>query len=133
MKTQSRKRFLILFLIVLLLLVLSLAALLFQHLGAVQGQTADIYQDGTLIRTIDLNGIEQPYTFTLEAPDGGYNTIRVEDGKIGVVDTDCPDKVCQNTGMISDSAYPITCLPHRLVIQIEKDASQPESIDSIAR
>ncbi len=61
--------------------------------------------------------------------------IRVEPGRIAVTAADCPDKVCVDAGWRSDSASPIVCLPHRLVIRIEKDAAaDPGGIpDAVAR
>ena len=130
-KTHHSKKFIIPFLSVGLLLVLSGAALWYQHMNASEGKKALIYQDGALIQEVALTGIGKPYTFTVEDPDGGYNTIRVAEGQIGVVETDCPDKICQDMGMISSTLYPVSCLPHRLVIQIEGE--EGEALDSISR
>lgn len=131
MKTHHSKKLIIPFLIVGLALVLSITALWYQHRSAAEGRKALIYQDGAVVQEVPLTGIDEPYTFTVEYPGGGYNTIRVEEGRIGVVDTDCPDKICQDMGMISSTLYPISCLPHRLVIQIEGEES--EALDSISR
>lgn len=79
---------------------------------------AQIYQDGELLRTIDLNAVAVPYEFTIECDDG-INTIYVEHGAISVKFADCPDQICVNQGSISDSLVPIICLPHRLVIKIQ--------------
>ena len=83
-----------------------------------QDMIADIYQDGNLIRSIPLNHVEEPYIFTLTDTDGGTNTIEVRQGSIGIIAADCPDKICVNQGFIINSLTPITCLPHRLVIEI---------------
>ena len=65
----------------------------------------------------------EPFEFTL-ADERGSNVIRAEHGRIAVVAADCPDKICVNAGWLSDSASPIVCLPHRLVIRIEKNAAE---------
>ena len=83
-----------------------------------QDMIADIYQDGNLIRSIPLNHVEEPYIFTLTDTDGGTNTIEVRQGSIGIIAADCPDKICVHQGFIINSLTPITCLPHRLVIEI---------------
>ena len=113
---------------ILLLLCLSAGALLWQHFHAVPGTVALIYQDGELIRQIDLSHISEPYSFTIESTGGGYNTIYVETGRIGVSDADCPDRICQKMGMISDSSHPISCLPHRLLIKISGGSSDLDAI-----
>lgn len=80
--------------------------------------TADIYQDGQLLRHIDLSSVEEPYTFTVSSSDGGVNVIEVRPGSIGIISADCPDKLCVHQGFIHNSILPITCLPNRLVIQV---------------
>ena len=83
-------------------------------------KTALLYQNGQLLRRIPLTK-DADNTFTIESDGGGSNTIQVAHGKIGIIDADCPDKLCVKMGMVSSAAYPISCLPHRLVIQIEDD------------
>ena len=58
--------------------------------------------------------------------------ITSQDGRnVRMIAADCPDKVCVDTGWIGNGAVPIVCLPHHLVIRIEK---QPQNdIDSVAR
>ena len=96
----------LLFLVVALLLVLSLVAVFFLNSHNEQGEIARIYQDGKLIREVSLTDVASPYEFQVEASDGGYNLIRVEKGAIGIKDADCPDKICQQRGMVSDTRSP---------------------------
>lgn len=131
MEKSVKKRYLFPALSLFLLLLLSVLMLWYQYQSRKPAARALITQNGSLIREVSLTDVDAPYTFTIESPQGGYNVIRVEEGKIGVTDTDCPDKICQNMGMVSSSVYPISCLPHRLVIQIEGDLS--EGPDSVAR
>lgn len=100
------------------LLVLSAAAGAFLWFGRGEARTARVYQDGVCIRSIDLSLVDAPYSFTVEW-EGGYNIIEVERGRIRVSEADCPDGICVRRGWVSDSAAPIACLPHRLVIQLE--------------
>lgn len=97
-------------------------------------KTAVLYQDGELLRRIPLTE-DSEETFTIESSGGGSNTIQVADGKIGIIDADCPDQLCVKMGMISSTAYPISCLPHRLVIQIEDETADKEDppIDAITQ
>lgn len=81
------------------------------------GVVAQIRQDGVLIRTVALT-VSEPYEFTVYDSSGGENRIRVEKGKIAVVEANCPDRVCVHQGFIGTSAVPIVCLPHRLVITV---------------
>ena len=97
-------------------LLLSVAAGLILYLGPAPGTVANIYRDGVPVRSVDLSLVTEP-------DERGSNVIRVEPGRISVAEADCPDGICVKTGWISDSAAPIVCLPHRLVIRIEQTAA----------
>ena len=79
--------------------------------------TVQIVQDGKCIKEIDLNEVSRPFTFTVEDPNGGSNKILVEPGRIRIDEADCPDQICVKRGWLSNSAAPIVCLPHKLVIR----------------
>lgn len=83
------------------------------------GTMATLWVDGLLYEEIDLAAVAVPYEFDVET-EYGTNTVRVAQGEIGVIWSDCPEQVCVNQGSIESAAIPITCLPHRLVIQIEE-------------
>ena len=91
-----------------------LCAILVRNTGG--GNTASIYSDGKLIKTIDLrNAADQ--TFTVYSEDSGYNVITVKDGTISVTDA-------VMTAPISDGIQPIVCMPHKLVIRIETNRTE---------
>lgn len=92
------------------------------------GRVAEVVQDGKVLLTIDLDRITQPYTFTVEWPEGGTNTIRVKPGGICVETADCPDKICVEQGWLEDRASPIVCLPHRLVIRLRGETQGPDAV-----
>lgn len=89
---------------------------------------ARIKQGDYIIRKIDLNDITEPYEFEITDENGGHNTIRVENGRIAVVDADCPDKICVNQGYISNGTVPIVCLPHKLSVTIEDKNTQTDAV-----
>ena len=105
---------------VLLLLSLGAASLIF--LKPTSGSVANVYLDGELIRSIDLSEVTEGYEFTVQS-ERGINVVRVEKGRICVKEADCPDKVCVRSGWLGSAAAPICCLPHKLVIKIEKDGN----------
>ena len=89
--------------------------------------TAYIYQEGNLLEAINLSSVTTPYSFTVSAPDGGYNTIEVRKGAIGITDADCPDTLCVSMGYADSSLLPLVCLPHALVIQVvETSDTEPD-------
>ena len=111
---------------------LSGAALLWQHHNTNADKLiANVYLDGECVRSIDLNRLTEPETFTVSGP-AGENTITAEPGRICVSHADCPDQVCVNMGWRSDGKMPIVCLPNRLVIEIEDSAQDTETpIDGV--
>jgi len=94
------------------------------------GSTAVIIQNNEEIYRIDLSKVKDPYTIRIDKPEGGYNIVHVEKGKICVSEASCPDKICVNTGKISDSLKPIVCLPNKLMVLIEneKDPGVPDTL-----
>ena len=128
---QNYKKNAIIFL--LLLLILTAVCIGFILLsGSRSGQiTAEIYQNGTLIETINLSALEEPRTFTITGENGASNVVEARPGSIGILTASCPDKLCVKQGFIHDSLLPITCLPNRLVIQVRTDGqSDGESIQN---
>ncbi len=93
---------------------------------------ARIYLRGELLTTIDLNAVTEPRLLTVELPEGGSNTIRVVPGEIAVIEADCPDRLCVQTGYTSSPLCPVICLPHGLLIQIETDTSEKDRPDIIS-
>ncbi len=92
------------------------------------GNIANVYVDGKCVRSVDLSKVTESFDFTVETKTG-TNVIRVEPGRIRVKEADCPDLVCVHQGWVSDSANPIVCLPHRLVIKIEKETQDgPDTV-----
>ena len=97
--------------------------------GTQNSAVAQIKQGNDVIKAIDLSTVNEPYEFEITDGNGGRNTVRVERGRICVIDADCPDKICVNQGYISNSSVPIVCLPHKLSITI---TDKNEEIDAVA-
>lgn len=90
---------------------------------------AEIKLGNEVVRTIDLSSVAEPYEFTVETDNGGYNVIRAERGRIAVVEADCQNNDCVKQGWISGGAAPIVCLPHRLMITL---VGTDDGIDAVA-
>jgi hypothetical protein len=87
--------------------------------------------DGECIRCVDLSQVTETETYTVE-DDLGVNVIQIEPGRIRVLEADCPDQVCVDAGWLTDSAAPIVCLPHRLVIRLE-GAGAEGGVDAVTQ
>ena len=51
---------------------------------------------------------------------GQYNIVEIKDGRIRVKEDNSPDQIAVRTGWISKPGQTSICLPHKLVISIEK-------------
>ena len=79
------------------------------------GSKAVISVDGKTVKTITLSNLSR--TYELDEAKGAV--IEMKDGAICVYSSDCPDKICVNTGYISKKGEKIVCLPKKLIIEIE--------------
>ncbi|MDD4657545.1 MAG: NusG domain II-containing protein [Eubacteriales bacterium] len=68
-------------------------------------KTYPLFQEGR-DEFVDIQGIN------------GITRVHLQDGRVRVVESACPDKICVETGWISNSARPIACLPNRVIIKI---------------
>ncbi|NMB46890.1 MAG: NusG domain II-containing protein [Firmicutes bacterium] len=95
--------------------------------------TAVVTLDGREVHRVNLDTVAKPYEFRVETPQGGYNLIRVEQGRIRVLEASCPDKIDVKQGWIGRANQSIVCLPNRLVIRVLRDGPASEStIDGLA-
>ena len=92
-----------------------------------EGTVVEVIQYDTVLQEIDLSAVAEEYSFEVDWIDGGSNTVCVQPGRICISEADCPDKLCVSQGWLSDEAFPIVCLPHRLIIQV-KDVEQLDAV-----
>lgn len=77
-----------------------------------------------IVRTADGSERSLPLGPEREAADipmesGGYHyIIRVEPGRIRVLEADCPDRVCVVTGWLSRPGQIAACVPGRLLVRL---------------
>lgn len=90
---------------------------------------AEISVNGTVTERIILTGHVGIKTYEIGTPNG-HNTILVQDDTIAVIDTDCPDAICKQTGVISKPGEIIACLPHKLIIEIKGGDTSDDIIDA---
>ena len=105
------------------LLILGVTGVLIVKYGLKSGNTADVYIDDKLVQTIDLS-VDDEYTFQT---DKGSNTVEVTNGAVSMKSADCPDKVCVRMGTKNRNGETITCLPHKLVIEVH--GGQEQEVD----
>lgn len=99
--------------VIVILIVITVIALIFILYGRDRGNVVIISQNGEIIYTIDLSK-ENDRIITVEYH-GSKNVIEIKNGNIHILDADCPDHICVNTGWLKN--VPIVCLPNKLVIE----------------
>ena len=63
---------------------------------------------------LDMNVEER-----IELSDGSYNVLVIKEGKADVTEASCPDGICVNHRAVSKQNQSITCLPNKLVVEIQ--------------
>ncbi len=71
-----------------------------------------VYQGNLLIGDYPLT---EDRTIRVDA----HNTVRIQDGKVSMLEADCPDKRCVRQG--ASDMLPIICLPNKVVVEIKKN------------
>ena len=78
---------------------------------------AEVYSDGELVLTLDLQ-VDGTYRVGTAAQ---WNVLSVENGRVSVSEASCPSQDCVRH-LPSDSGAPIVCLPNRMVIKFADEA-----------
>ena len=79
------------------------------------GEIVVVSVDGVVIDQFPLQGDDQDFSY--EEADFSF-TLRREDGRVAMVNMDCPDQSCVKTGYISLSGSSIICLPNRVTVLV---------------
>lgn len=92
-----------------------------------EGTKAVVQVNGSVYKEIPLSEHHGTDTFTIQTADG-YNTVVVKDQKIGIIEADCPDKICIQEGFIRNPGETTVCLPHKVMIEIRSTATEEPDI-----
>lgn len=79
------------------------------------GTIAQITYDGKVVLTIDLATADDK-VFTLQ--ENSKVHFEIKDHQIRFVNTDCPDKLCENVGFISHQNEVAICMPNKTALKI---------------
>ncbi|UCG44014.1 MAG: NusG domain II-containing protein [candidate division WOR-3 bacterium] len=74
---------------------------------------AHVYLDGNLIHVLPLEKER-----VVEVP-GENVVIEVQGNRVRISESDCPKRICLQTGWISRPGRPIVCVPKKLLIQVK--------------
>ncbi len=114
------------------IILLLAAPLIYFFAGAAaenDGAYAEISCGGEIIGTVDLD-INGVYSY----PRTGEMEFTVSDGGIWVSKSDCPDKICMNTGRLCRAGETAVCVPNKVVVTVRgKNGKDAEDIDGFVR
>lgn len=57
------------------------------------------------------------------------NVVYIHDNGVEMLEADCPDGVCVDTGFINKPGQSIVCLPHKINIKIVTDDKSKKELD----
>ncbi|MEG0153095.1 MAG: NusG domain II-containing protein [Cellulosilyticaceae bacterium] len=80
---------------------------------------------------IKLTGHKGETQYLIETPNGN-NLVLIKDEEIAVIDADCPDGVCTESGFVKKPGQSLICLPHKLSIAIEGVQLESDGLDAMA-
>lgn len=111
--------------LLLVLLLLGVASIFAVKMLSGASDAVSVTVNGKLVGTYVLS---QNREITVEN-EYGRNVLKIENGAVAVVESDCPNHDCEKFPPISHSGQVIMCLPHRLVLTVT-GASEPE-VDAV--
>ncbi|APC85814.1 NusG domain II-containing protein [Clostridium botulinum] len=118
--------------IVSILLALSIISIIFfKFFVKSENAVAVIKQNGKIIERVDLSKVKEKRQLKINYNDKdhkGYNVIEIDKGSIRFIDADCPDKVCIKSGVLKKPGETAACLPHKLIITIEKNDKEVDEV-----
>jgi hypothetical protein len=89
---------------------------------------AQIYYYSELVKSIDLHANVNE-TFSL--PQNENVVFKVSDGYIWFEKSDCPDKICINSGKLSRPGQSAACLPNAIVLKIVPAEKDSDGLDAV--
>ncbi len=107
------------------LLGIGLFSILTLRLLFAPGRTASVLVNNRLIKKISL-GSDQTHLIHGIA---GAIELRVAQGGIRVIRSECPEKICMKQGAISNKGQIIVCVPNKMIITIDGEAGH--SLDAV--
>lgn len=74
--------------------------------------------------------------YSVPLTEGEENVIAVEDGAVWMQSANCRDQLCVHQGRTRSAGKQIVCLPHRVVVSLERAqgvAAQEDDLDVVVR
>lgn len=121
MKKIGQRKIGIIILLLIILISLILQLLFYKNKA---GNICKISLNGNVISIMSLDSDD---TKTIET-ENGYNIVQIKDGAVSVIEADCKNQICIMNGAISKDGQVISCLPHGLLISVESDQKEVDTV-----
>ncbi len=105
--------------IIIVIIALAVFVLMALLMRSEPGEIAVLEYNGEQIARLKLSGEQQLFVL----PDNPNVVLSYGEEGAFFVDSDCPDRVCVNTGMIHRAGEMAACLPNGVVLHIEGDGA----------
>ena len=114
-------------------LVISFTYSLSLWLQPASGVIALVEIGGLLQESIALDEVTVPWekSYFSGGDNEAVNTIRVEPGRIRVIEANCPEQVDVRIGWLSRAGESAICLPHRFVLRLVAQGEADRYIDTV--
>lgn len=126
MRSKERKLITPLDIVIIVSIFLISCIFILQFLNSA-GKTAIITVDGVEVRRINLDSASDE-TLTLDTKP--VVTLRVSEGTVRFVDSQCPSKTCQHRGELKNPGDVAACVPAGVVVSIT-DSSNKNDVDAV--
>lgn len=103
-----------------ILLLLSVAAILLSRLLP-EGTVAVVERDGAVVLRQELSALDGPIEQEIQGENGITLMIVLSPDGAAVRRSECPDKICVNTGTLRRAGESAVCLPAKVVLRLEGD------------
>ena len=112
------------------IIVIAVAVLLFINGTKVEGDKVVVKIDGVETQSYLLSE-DTSFEIKTGKNNENINIVVIENGAVRVTEADCPDGICKDYRPITYVGQTIVCLPHKVVIEIVGENTQPE-LDAVA-
>ena len=94
--------------------VIIISFIIYISAGFDKGAVCEIKIDGQIAHIINLSELEREF----ELPENPHIKFKIKDNAIAFINSDCPDKICVNTGYIKYAGQSAVCMPNRVSVHI---------------
>lgn len=128
MEKEKRKLFSGFDVIIILFIILFSILMFILNFNKSDNLVAVVRYNGKVLNTYYLQDYKEPCTMHLKG-DLDLDLVISSEG-VKVINSTCPDKLCEKTNMIKQNGQSIVCLPARISVSLEDETSE-KSVDSV--